>query len=242
MVKIMTMTMKKVFATGLSAAVLSLGGLGLSAANAQAATISYSGNLFSNVTQATTGSTQLLKFNSALGTLTGVTITSQVSGSAALSVFNGTATSQGFSRGKAEFDFNLVAPQISVDSTAGAYNLSGTVAAGATNSYSGPVTTVDGSYNVLSSDLSYYIGDGTTTFTATGDLSDGSYSGKGASGVFFSGTSVLSANAIVTYTYTEKPPAPPVAAVPEPLTILGAATAVGFGAAFKRRALKNNKA
>lgn len=30
-------------------------------------------------------------------------------------------------------------------------------------------------------------------------------------------------------------------AVPEPLTILGAATAVGFGAAFKRRALKNNK-
>lgn len=30
-------------------------------------------------------------------------------------------------------------------------------------------------------------------------------------------------------------------AVPEPLTILGAATAVGFGAAFKRRALNNNK-
>jgi hypothetical protein len=30
-------------------------------------------------------------------------------------------------------------------------------------------------------------------------------------------------------------------AVPEPLTILGAATAVGFGAAFKRRALKNIK-
>ena len=30
-------------------------------------------------------------------------------------------------------------------------------------------------------------------------------------------------------------------AVPEPLTILGAATAVGFGAAFKRRALKNTK-
>ncbi|MFM7439509.1 MAG: PEP-CTERM sorting domain-containing protein, partial [Snowella sp.] len=87
-----------------------------------------------------------------------------------------------------------------------------------------------------------YIGDGTTTFTATGDLSDGFYSGKGASGVFFSGTSILSADAIVTYTYTENPPAPPVAAVPEPLTILGAATAVGFGAAFKRRALKNSKA
>jgi Flp pilus assembly protein protease CpaA len=38
----------------------------------------------------------------------------------------------------------------------------------------------------------------------------------------------------------ERPPAP-AAAVPEPLTILGAATAMGFGAAFKRRALKNNK-
>jgi hypothetical protein len=32
-------------------------------------------------------------------------------------------------------------------------------------------------------------------------------------------------------------PAPP-AAVPEPLTILGAATAAGFGAAFKRRLAK----
>lgn len=30
-------------------------------------------------------------------------------------------------------------------------------------------------------------------------------------------------------------------AVPEPLTMLGAATAVGFGAAFKRRSLKNSK-
>jgi hypothetical protein len=34
---------------------------------------------------------------------------------------------------------------------------------------------------------------------------------------------------------------PDAAAVPEPLTILGAATAAGFGATFKRRALKNNK-
>lgn len=226
--------MKKVLATGLSAAVLSIGSLAISAGNAQAATISHSGNLFSNVTKATVGNAELLKFNSALGTLTGVTLTSQVSGSAALSVYNSTDTTQGFSKGKAEFDFNLLAPQVSVDSTAGAYNLAGTVAAGVTSSFSGPVSTVDGTYNVLSGDLSYYIGNGTTTFTATGDLSDGSYSGKGASGVFFSGTSLLSANAIVTYTYTS-------AAVPEPLTILGAATAVGFGAAFKRRALKNNK-
>jgi hypothetical protein len=229
--------MKKVFTTGLSAAILSVAGLALSAANAQAATISYSGNLFSNVTQATVGSTQLLKFDSALGTRTGVTLTSQVSGSAALRVFNNTATSQGFTKGKAEFDFSLVAPQVSVDSTAGAYNISGTVASGVTSSFSGPVSTVAGTYDVLSSDLSYYIGNGTTTFTATGDLSDGSYSGKGASGVFFSGTSLLSANAIVTYTYTEAP----TAAVPEPLTILGAATAVGFGVVFKRHASKNNQ-
>jgi hypothetical protein len=229
--------MKKVFAISLSAAVLSVGGLSISAGDAQAATISYSGNLFSNVTQATTGSASLLKFDSALGTLTGVTLTSEVSGSAALSVFNSTATSQGFTKGKAEFDFSLVAPQVSVDSTAGAYNISGTVASGVTSSFSGPVSTVAGTYDVLSSDLSYYIGNGTTTFTATGDLSDGSYSGKGASGVFFSGTSLLSANAIVTYTYTEAP----TAAVPEPLTILGAATAVGFGVVFKRHASKNNQ-
>jgi hypothetical protein len=232
----MTITVKKVFATGLSAAVLSVGGLSISAGNAQAATISYSGNLFSNVTEATTGSASLLKFNSALGTLTGVTLTSQVSGSAVLQVTNATSTARAFTRGFAEFDFNLTAPQVNVASVAGAYNITGTVAANTIRDFSGAVSTVDGSYNVLPSDFSYYLGNGTTTFVATGDLSDGTYSGR-ATNLSFGGSSFLSANAIVTYTYTEAPPA----AVPEPLTILGAATAVGFGAAFKRRALKNNK-
>ena len=227
--------MKKVLATSLSAAVLSVGGLALSAANAQAATISYSGNLFSNVTEATTGSASLLKFNSALGTLTGVTITSQVSGSAVLQVTNATSIARPFTKGFAEFDFTLTAPQVNVASVAGAYNIAGSVAANTVKDFSGAVATVDGSYNVLPGDLSYYLGNGTTTFIATGDLSDGTYSGK-ATGLSFGGSSFLSANAIVTYTYTEAPPA----AVPEPLTILGAATAVGFGAAFKRRALKNN--
>ncbi len=44
-------------------------------------------------------------------------------------------------------------------------------------------------------------------------------------------TSEASGEATIAYTY----------AVPEPLTMLGAATAVSFGAAFKRRALKNSK-
>jgi hypothetical protein len=238
MVKIMTM--KKVFATGLSAAVLSVGGLALSAGNAQAATISYSGNLFSNVEEATTGSASLLKFNSALGTLTGVTLTSQVSGSAVLQVTNNDndQKTRSFTNGTAKFDFTLTAPEVSVTSTASTGSISGSVPApkGTTKDFLGAVSIVDGSYDVLPKDLFDYIGNGTKTFTATGDLSDGTYTGTG-SRLSFGGYSLLSAKAIVTYTYTEAPPA----AVPEPLTILGAATAVGFGAAFKRRALKNNK-
>jgi len=84
--------------------------------------------------------------------------------------------------------------------------------------------------------LADYIGDGTSKFTATGDAGIGNYGGSATAGVFFGGLASLSSTATVTYNYDA-----PAAAVPEPLTILGAATAVGFGVVFKRHASKNNK-
>jgi hypothetical protein len=79
------------------------------------------------------------------------------------------------------------------------------------------------------------VGQGTTL--ATDSLSANGYASFDGTrnGQNLQQRSVTGGTVLVTK-YTPDP-----VAVPEPLTILGAATAVGFGAAFKRRALKNNK-
>lgn len=71
------------------------------------------------------------------------------------------------------------------------------------------------------------IGDTTTLIVDNARPTNGSYEQYGSSGQTL--TAAISGGTITR------------TAVPEPLTILGAATAVGFGAAFKRRTLKNNK-
>lgn len=233
----MTITMKKLFATGLSAAVLSIGFLALNQGNAQAATISYNANLFTSTTKAISGTANFLKFNSALGTLTGVTISSDLTGTAALRAVNQDSVAQDFTNGFAQFTMTL-SSSLGGSSTGlvSSGTINGTAAANSTTPFSG--TPVNTGISLSNLNLANYIGDGTSTFTATGGVSAGSYGGTADSELLsFGGSSILSSNATVTYTYTEAPSA----AVPEPLTILGAATAAGFGAAFKRRALKNNK-
>jgi hypothetical protein len=227
------MTMKKVLATGLSAAVFSIGSLALNQANAQAATISYNADLFTSATKLTTGTANFLKFDSALGTLTGVTISSNLTGTATLRVVNQDTIVQDFTDGLARFTMTLSSSLGGSNSGVASSGLIDGVANVGTNLFPGnPITT---GVSLTPLNLADYTGNGTSTFIATGRVSAGSYSGTSDSDkVSFGGSSLLSANATVTYTYNA-------AAVPEPLTILGAATAVGFGAAFKRRALKNNK-
>jgi hypothetical protein len=229
--------MKKVFATGLSAAVLSVGVLSLSTANAQAATMSQ--NLGVPMTP-TNWSSQLsfAKFDTSLGTLNSVSIImgstiigsgsvtntgiDPATGTATLSseieLFDSNAISLGIVRPIFQDSFRVI------DST--------TLAAGATKTYD--AVTVSDSNTFSFSDLStlaYFSGTGTGSLTATGL----GFSGwTGSSNINTSFSTQASASYTVTYNYSA-------AAVPEPLTILGAATAVGFGAAFKRRALKNNK-
>jgi hypothetical protein len=241
MVKIMTINMKKVFATGLGVAVLSLGSLALNQGNAQAATISYNANLFTSTTKATTGTANFLKFDSALGTLTGVTISSDLTGTATLKAVNQDSVAQDFTDGFAQFTMTLSSSLGgSTTGLVSSGNINGIAAANSTTSFSGSPVNAGISLSNPSLSLAAYIGDGTSTFIATGKVSSGSYGGTADSDLLsFGGTSLLSSKATVTYTYT----ATPSAAVPEPLTILGAATAVGFGVAFKRRGrgLKNNK-
>jgi len=223
----------------LGVAVLSLGSLALNQGNAQAATISYNANLFTDATKSTSGTANFLKFDSALGTLTGVTISSNLTGTATLKVVNKDLLfAQDFTDGIAKFNMTLSSSLGGSSSTkqASSGTVDGTVAADTTSLFSG--NAVNTSVSLSNLNLADYIGNGTSTFVATGRVSAGNYSGTSdSSDISFGGSSILSANATVTYTYT----ATPSAAVPEPLTILGAATAVGFGVAFKRRALKNNK-
>jgi len=229
------MTMKKVFAIGLSAAVLSIGALAVNPDNAQAASISYSANLFTNANTPISGTAEFLKFNSALGTLTGVTISSTLSGTATLQTYNFTGINQSFTNGSASFLVGLsssLGGSSSKQASSGIVN--GIANVGGPTSFEG--NAVSTTISLANLNLADYIGDGTSKFTATGDAGIGNYGGSATAGVFFGGLASLSSTATVTYNYDA-----PAAAVPEPLTILGAATAAGIGVAFKRHASKNNQ-
>ena len=235
----MTITMKKVFATGLSAAVLSIGGLALNPVNAQAATMSQS----LSVPMIRTNWTRNLSFNkfdSSLGTLNSVSILmgSTVTGGGSVTN-NGDEEAEGTASlssrvtlrttGDGASSLGFVQPifsdVLSIDDST-------SIAPGITKTYSN--VTVSDSKTFLftaASMLDYFTGAGTGSLSARGQ---GLSSWAGSSNIASSFNTSASASYTITYDYSS-------AAVPEPLTILGAATAVGFGAAFKRRALKNNK-
>jgi hypothetical protein len=229
--------MKKAFATGLGVAVLSVGGLALNPVNAQAATITQS----LSVPQTATDWTQALsfsKFDSSLGTLNSVSILmgSTVVGSGSVTN-NGTGAATGTVTLSSEVElFNSNAISLGIvqpifqdklkvsDSTA--------LAPGAKKTYSAVSVSNSKTFSYTDNPtLAYFSGAGTGSLTATGDGISG-WGGSGNINASFSTTA--SASYTITYNYSS-------AAVPEPLTMLGAATALGFGAAFKRRSLKNNK-
>jgi hypothetical protein len=233
------MTMKKVFATGLSAAVLSLGSLALNPVTAQAASISQSLSVSMTPTD-WVRNLSFSKFDSSLGTLNSVSILmgSTVVGGGTLKNKNttsatGTATLSSeveLFMDNPDFDsLGIVKPIFTdrlrtIDATA--------LAGGATKTYT-DVTVSDSKTFSFNDDLAlaYFTGAGTGSLIATGTGISG---WNGSSNMDVSFTTSASASYTITYDYSA-------AAVPEPLTMLGAATAVGFGAAFKRRALKNNK-
>jgi len=235
MVKIMTM--KKVFATGLSAAVLSLGSLALNPVTAQAATISQSLSVSTTPTN-WVRNLSFSKFDSSLGTLNSVSILmgSTVIGSGSITNTGGdAATGTATLSSEVElFDSNAISLGIVqpifeerfrvIDST--------TLAAGATKTYDAVIVSDSKTFSFIDvPTLAYFSGTGTGILTATGS----GFSGwSGSSNINTSFSTQASASYTITYDYSA-------AAVPEPLTMLGAATAVGFGAAFKRRTLKNNK-
>jgi hypothetical protein len=181
------------------------------------------------------------KFDSSLGTLNHVDIlmNATVIGSGSIQN-NGTSTATGTATLSSQvelFDSNsnslgFIQPIFTdrfrtIDSTA--------LAAGSTRTYSS--VTVSKSENFSYSDtltLAYFTGAGQGSLTA---IASGVSGWTGSSNITANFSTQASAAYTVTYNYSA--PAN-TEAVPEPLTILGALTAVGFGVAFKRHAAKVN--
>ncbi|HEY0983629.1 choice-of-anchor E domain-containing protein [Schlesneria sp. T3-172] len=173
----------------------------------------------------------LQKFDSSLGTLTGVTVSFSADVNVVVSVANFTGKSQGFTNAQAAVPFSVIAPDgSSVSGTATAFFGSGTVASGiGPYNFPGTPTHTTGQYTVASSNWSDFIGTGVAYADFKFVGSEGTFNGTAANGVYFGGNAIASGEITITYEYTS---------VPEPSTFALGATglaAAGFGFARRRR-------
>jgi hypothetical protein len=208
-----------------------LGTLAL-ATGASASTISYSTAV---LTQAAsfTDIFSLTRFNTNLGTLTGVTLELDPTGTASVDVIS-VAAGGAFTGAHAAFNFTLNGPDgsfVQVPLLAGSFD--GTVAAGTLFAPSYviiPGSTVTGIFtaNVAVSNWANYEGTGAQPLPLTAGIGSGTYGGSGTS-MLFGGSASAGGTAKVTYTYDAAP-------IPEPatLTLFGSAL-LGLGAIRRYR-------
>lgn len=204
----------------------------------QAASVSYTSSTYSGVTPYNTN-LDVLKFDTSLGTLTGITITVSAEATASLDIFNNTNNAMSFTNASSSSDVTVsttAGSATSVTVTAATTGVSDTAQPGM-NSFPGPSSGVVNSAPAIISpaDFSLYEGNGSNTIALNVDASAGHYSGTGASGLFFGGSTTVASNVTITYEYR------PVA-VPEPTTGamfgIGVVLAVGLGWGRRRRELK----
>jgi hypothetical protein len=203
--------MKLILAT--ASAALAVAG----AASAATETFSYT------VDQSTVPFTQdftLSGFNTALGTLTGVTLTLDDSTTAEVQIVSLNSTATPYTDATATIPVTVTGPDgLTVDATVTAGPVAGTAEPGLNTVPGVPGSDTD-STNVSSSDFSLYESPGGVPVAYTFDALAGSYTGTSAGGLFFGGSAVAGGDISVTYTYTS--------AVPEAAT--WALMLVGIGA------------
>ncbi|MEB3190929.1 MAG: PEP-CTERM sorting domain-containing protein [Snowella sp.] len=219
---------KNVLAPSLGIAVI-LASLGLLSVQAEAATISYS-HTIAPKTVNYSEDFFLSKFDTSLGTLTSITLSALVEGQAEIDIFNGTSSDQSFQNATATVPFSVTTPIDTLNASGSVSIASGTNVLGM-NTFSGLPLNFSQSLNISATNFGSYqgVGGGLFSLAATGSL--GQYSGTSVSNVFFGGSAEVGSTVTIFYTYS----------VPEPITLLGSATAIALGAAFKRRAQRNLK-
>jgi hypothetical protein len=189
---------------------------------------------FSHTTPSTTSpftnSFSLANFNTALGTLTSVTITLAYSTTGEVDIFNDTSSNQTFTNAESSVPLTLTGPDglsQTVDAVAGP--ISGTVVPGE-NKFPGLTGTGTLTINVPSADFgAFEIPPSATTDTYSVAGNMGTFSGMSVTGVFFGGEAVAGGVTTVTYDYVIP------SATPEPTTmVMMGAALVGLGLLRKK--------
>lgn len=232
-----TTSINRSVATSLGSVALIIGALGVSTSKADAAMITYGTNVFTNVVAPASQTFQLPKFDTSLGTLTSVKITSTLTGSAILTIFNATGSPQNFTNASVSVPLTVSTTAPSSLSITGTNTIPVGIAPAGFTTVPGVPINITNTENIASSSWGFFQGSGASTFTGTADLDHATFGATSVPNVFFSGTSSLSADVSVTYEYTPT-------AIPEPMTILGSISALGFMGSLNRRfakAKENNK-
>jgi len=189
---------------------------------AQAAMISFDSTMVPVGAIPSTNNVAIQKFDTSLGTLTGITFTLNETVKADVQVDNITSSSLAFTNAFSSVPTTGTGPGgLSLAVTATANVASGTAAPGL-NSYPG-TTDMASSTSVYTGPFGPYEGPGVTFQTLTFAAGDGTFGGTGGPGsLFFGGTALAGGYISVTYTYTP-------AAIPEPssMALLGIGM-VGF--------------
>lgn len=211
-----------------------------SSSGTQAASVTYQSTTFTGVTPYTQN-LSVTKFDTSLGTLTGISITVSSQASAAIGVINTGGNDAAFTNASASSQVTVsttVGTTTSVDVTASTGNVSGIAAANATTNISGPLGALvtSGAAIISAADFGNYEGSGSGTVDLKVDAGIGTYTGSGVSGLFFGGSTTVASYVSVTYEYT------PAAAVPEPTSSamfgIGVVLAVGLGWGRRRREMR----
>ena len=173
----------------------------------------------------------LQKFDTSLGTLTGVTISFTSNVNAIVRVVNLTGEPQSFTNAQASIPFSVIGPDSSSASGTAVTTIgSGNIGSGlGPHDFPGAPTTASGQVAVPSSNWSNYQGVGVTFANFDFIGSNGTFSGSSTNLVFFGGSAVADGHIEITYEYEP-------AAVPEPSTFaLGACGLLAAGLGYTRR-------